>query len=282
MATRSGRPEHIGPPELFYNDEEAKKYSQNSRIIEIQMQMSERALELLSLPPDQPSFILDIGCGSGLSGEAITESGHYWVGLDISQPMLDVALKREVEGDLFVHDMGQGLGFRPGSFDGAISVSALQWLCNADKKEHQPHKRLYKFFSSLYACLARGARAVFQFYPENPDQMELITHQAMRAGFTGGVVVDYPNSTKAKKMYLCLFTGGAPAHLPKALGSEESERNTAASFIEARRELKRKGKVRVPPKSREWIEAKKERRKKQGKSVSRDSKYSGRKRSGKF
>ena len=29
--------------------------------------------------------------------------------------------------------------------------------------------------------------------------MELITHQAMRAGFTGGVVVDYPNSTKAKK-----------------------------------------------------------------------------------
>lgn len=40
---------------------------------------------------------------------------------------------------------------------------------------------------------------MFQVYPENPDQMELITQQAMRAGFTGGVVVDYPNSTKAKK-----------------------------------------------------------------------------------
>lgn len=46
---------------------------------------------------------------------------------------------------------------------------------------------------------ARGARAVFQFYPENPSQMELITQQAMKAGFTGGIVVDYPNSTKAKK-----------------------------------------------------------------------------------
>ena len=45
----------------------------------------------------------------------------------------------------------------------------------------------------------RGAKAVFQFYPENPAQMELITQQAMKAGFTGGVVVDYPNSTKAKK-----------------------------------------------------------------------------------
>lgn len=30
-------------------------------------------------------------------------------------------------------------------------------------------------------------------------QLELITAQAMRAGFTGGMVVDYPNSAKAKK-----------------------------------------------------------------------------------
>ena len=32
--------------------------------------------------------------------------------------------------------------------------------------------------------------------------MELITQQAMRAGFTGGVLVDYPNSTKAKKLIM--------------------------------------------------------------------------------
>jgi 18S rRNA (guanine1575-N7)-methyltransferase len=40
---------------------------------------------------------------------------------------------------------------------------------------------------------------VFQFYPETPQQMELITQAAMKAGFTGGAVVDYPNSTRAKK-----------------------------------------------------------------------------------
>ena len=33
---------------------------------------------------------------------------------------LEVALEREVEGDLFLHDIGHGFGFRPGSFDGAI------------------------------------------------------------------------------------------------------------------------------------------------------------------
>lgn len=64
-----------------------------------------------------------------------------------------VAREREVEGDLFLWDMGDGLGFRPGTFDGVISISALQWLCNADKSYHNPHKRLLKFFTSLYACM---------------------------------------------------------------------------------------------------------------------------------
>lgn len=45
--------------------------------------------------------------------------------------MLDVAKEREVEGDLCLHDLGHGLPLRPGSFDGAISISAVQWLCNA-------------------------------------------------------------------------------------------------------------------------------------------------------
>ena len=55
------RPEHIGPPELFYNETEAAKYTNNTRIIDIQMSMSSRAIELLNLPEDQPSFILDVG-----------------------------------------------------------------------------------------------------------------------------------------------------------------------------------------------------------------------------
>ncbi|XP_035228601.1 probable 18S rRNA (guanine-N(7))-methyltransferase [Stegodyphus dumicola] len=271
------RPEHVAPPEIFYSEEEAMKYTSNSRMIEIQVQMSERAIELLALPDDESCLILDIGCGSGLSGQALEEQGHHWIGVDISQAMLSVAKEREVEGDVLLGDMGQGMCFRAGTFDGAISISALQWLCNADKKAHKPAKRLHTFFSTLYGCLSRGSRAVFQFYPENSEQIELVTHQAMRAGFGGGLVVDYPNSTKAKKYFLVLMTGG-PQKLPAALGVEE-EPEQHAKYTKASRKVPHGKGVKS---RREWILEKKERRRRQGKEVRENSKYTARKRSGRF
>ncbi|XP_029050229.1 probable 18S rRNA (guanine-N(7))-methyltransferase [Osmia bicornis bicornis] len=274
----SRRPEHLAPPEVFYDESEARKYTQNSRMIDIQEQMCTRALELLLLPEDQTFLLLDIGCGSGLSGSVIEEHGHVWIGIDISPAMLGVALEREVDGDLILGDMGQGIPFKAGTFDGAISISALQWLCNADKSSHDPSKRLYKFFSTLFSCLSRSARAVFQFYPENSEQIQLVTTQATRAGFYGGVVVDFPNSTKAKKYFLVLMTGG-PAVLPRALDVNDVE--TAIPYASRRDQLR---KIRGKPlkKSRDWILEKKERRRKQGKKVPDDTKYTGRRRRCKF
>ncbi len=50
--------------------------------------MTYRALELLNLPPDEPAFLLDIGCGSGLSGEILDEEGYNWIGVDVAPSML--------------------------------------------------------------------------------------------------------------------------------------------------------------------------------------------------
>uniref|UniRef100_A0A3Q3WN37 18S rRNA (guanine-N(7))-methyltransferase n=1 Tax=Mola mola TaxID=94237 RepID=A0A3Q3WN37_MOLML len=252
MASSCRRPEHSAPPEL----------------VSIQTQMSERAVELLNLPEGQPCFLLDVGCGSGLSGDYLSEEGHYWVGIDISTAMLDVALDREVEGDLIVGDMGQGIPFQAGTFDGCISISALQWLCNADKRTHSPPKRLYTFFSTLYSSLSRGSRAVFQLYPENSEQLELITTQAMKAGFSGGMVVDYPNSSKAKKFFLCLFAGTTGV-LPKVGNKDISARGYYwCRFKNMKGKPVKKG--------RDWIMEKKERRRRQGREVRADTKYTGR------
>ena len=35
----------------------------------------------------------------------------------------------------------------------------------------------------------------------------MITNSAMKNGFTGGIIIDYPNSKKKKKYYLFLMAG---------------------------------------------------------------------------
>ena len=228
------RPELTGHASTFYNEKEARKYNSSSRMINVQREITLRAIELLLLPPDQTALILDVGCGSGLSGTVLEEKGHVWVGCDVSRDMLGVAHERMEEsfqvddddnsdedeemnddnsnndeegvsqdrpstGDLMHHDMGTGLPFRPATFDACISISALQWLCYSNSAGQVPKRRLIRFFSSLYSVLKKGGRAVLQFYPETAEQAVLISECATAVGFAGGIVVDYPNSAKAKK-----------------------------------------------------------------------------------
>jgi 18S rRNA (guanine1575-N7)-methyltransferase len=276
------RPEHQAPPEIFYNDQEAKKYTTNSRMMEIQTTMTERALELLLLP-ERPCLLLDIGCGSGISGQACSDAGHVWIGYDISPSMLRCANDGECEGDLVLADAGQGPRFRPGTFDGAVSISALQWLCNVDRKGHEPFRRLKTFFERLFSCLRKGARAALQFYPETANQVEMITAAALRCGFGGGLVVDFPHSSKAKKHFLVIYaglSGDMPQHLPQGLEDEDEADETVAVGGRGNNK-KSRGKQSVMRK--DWVLQKKEHQRVQGKQVRRDTKYTARpRRSKKF
>ncbi|EEA20824.1 18S rRNA (guanine1575-N7)-methyltransferase [Talaromyces marneffei ATCC 18224] len=275
------RPEDILPPDLFYNDNESRKYTTSSRIRNIQADMTHRALELLDLK--SPSLILDLGCGSGLSGEILSsvppdEGGpHMWIGMDVSPSMLDVALQREVEGDLFLADIGQGVPFRPGSFDAAISISAIQWLCNAETSDVSPEGRLNRFFEGLFASLRRGGRAVCQFYPKNDAQRSMISSAAVKAGFGAGILEDDPG-TKNGKTYLVLTVGGGGLNgdITGVVGGmdgvdivDSRKRDNAAKIARSLQE--KKG-------SKSWILRKKEQMARKGKVVKASSKYTGRKR----
>ena len=196
-------------------------------------------------------------------------------------------------------------------------MSALQWLCYSDKKDHRSAQRLRAFFTSLYRCLRRGARAALQIYPESPEQLDLISQTAAACGFGGGLVVDFPNSTKAKKYYLCLMAGVDPAAagatLPRALGGGGSGRSVvdaaddddvvriyssrgaasgagasaghgadSAAYEGRRNRLKKRSKKgsRVSVKGKDWVVAAKDARRRKGLVTKSDSKYTARKRSG--
>lgn len=264
---------------MHYNDTEARKYTTSSRIQNIQASMTRRALELLDL--EEPSFILDVGCGSGLSGEILTaepeEQGgpHIWVGMDVSPSMLDVALQRDVEGDLLLADIGQGVPFRAGTFDAAISISAIQWLCNAESSETSPEGRLSRFFNGLYASLKRGGKAVCQFYPKNDKQKHMITQAAVKAGFGAGILEDDPE-TKNVKLYLVLTVGGTSGDITGVVKGMDG-----VDVHDSRRQAKN-GKGDIKKGSKAWIVKKKEQMERKGKIVKATSKYTGRKRRTQF
>lgn len=145
------------------------------------------------------------------------------------------------------------------------SISVIQWLLNAETSHptSSPPHRLNRFFTTLYASLANPSRAILQFYPNSDDQINLITSIAQKAGFGGGVVIDYPNSKKARKVFLCLFVGSGGAHqnVPKGLDGEEPVEGEESVKYERRRERERrrdKSGKRKSVKAKDWILKKKE------------------------
>jgi 18S rRNA (guanine1575-N7)-methyltransferase len=340
------RPELTGHASLFYNEREARKYNSSSRMINVQREITLRAIELLLLPTEETSLVLDIGCGSGLSGQVLEEQGHVWVGCDVSRDMLQVAHERMEDsyqmkdnddydgmrdgddddnesdsdsdsdsgknnnnrrtssgrpssGDLMHHDMGTGLPFRPATFDACISISALQWLCYSNSAAQNPKRRLIRFFSGLYSILKKSARAVLQFYPETAEQAVLISECATAVGFGGGIVVDYPNSAKAKKHYLVLSCDRtSKKQLPAGLtgtssAAELMEEVNGPSQVRVSRQQQQQqqyqdGKKSKPirkkkgVKTKEWIVHKKDSQRKKGKAVRPDTKYTARRRPTKF
>ncbi len=136
-----------------------------------------------------------------------------------------------------------------------------------------------------------------QVYPENSAQAEMLVGAAMRAGFSGGLVVDYPHSTRAKKYFLCLMVGGSSiATLPAAKGLDgeeeddmdldgnggdaEEDAERAGVHVEGRRRPgRRHGSKGAKPKTkgRDWVLKKKNHLRAQGMAaVKPDTKYTGR------
>lgn len=149
------------------------------------------------------------------------------------------------------------------SISSCTSISVLQWLLNAETSHptSSPPHRLTRFFTTLHSCLKNPSRAIFQFYPSSDDQIQLITSIAQKAGFGGGIVVDYPNSNKARKVFLCLFVGGGGGqqNLPQAL--DDGVVDDSKARFEKRR-AREKERTRAGPrkkvKDRDWILKKKE------------------------
>lgn len=191
-------------------------------------QVATRAVELLGYG-DTRRVVLSLDGAAGAVHDAVTAAGHEAV---------------PVSGDATAQKVG-GTGpddasVQPGSCDGAVSVVALQSLLVADGADLK--KALAPFFRSLLAALRPSGMAVLHFFPQSPSQTQTVAQAAAHAGFGGGIVVDYPHSARARRMYLVLSAGAGGSAPPMPLmdssddeapDGDESD-DGAASTIEER------------------------------------------------
>ena len=122
---------------------------------------------------------------------------------------------------------------------------------------------------------------MLQFYPETAEQAVMISECAAKVGFAGGIVVDYPNSAKAKKHYLVL-SFDKTYKAPEGLGEGSLYGVRVDGDVKQRGSKKRPPRKKKGVKTKEWIVHKKETQRKKGKNVRPDTKYTARRRPTKF
>eukprot|EP00477_Mikrocytos_mackini_P000481 GAHX01000512.1.p1 GENE.GAHX01000512.1~~GAHX01000512.1.p1 ORF type:complete len:342 (+),score=87.12 GAHX01000512.1:47-1027(+) len=234
-------------PELFFDEDKAKQYSSSLGVKSFQMTSIARSLSLLNLP--EGSLVLDLGSGSGVSMCSIEEFNHLSIGMDISMPMLEysrtlstknqhsktfedvqeaignfqlkekpLSIKQEFEkitkkvGDELHADFSYKIPLRPNIVDGAVGICSVEWLLKATSSKENILYKLKCFFKELARVLKYGSKAVFVVSggkAEKHKVAEILLKEASKAGFIGGLVIDFPNSRKKKTIYMTLGNGYA-------------------------------------------------------------------------
>ncbi|MCD4740036.1 class I SAM-dependent methyltransferase [archaeon] len=178
------RPEDNSEPGEYFH---ASSY-ETSGMRRTQEQLTQRALELLAIPPK--SRVLDVGCGTGFSMKVIENQGHTAVGIDIVESMIEKARERGLNA--VVADMAD-LPFEKDSFDAIVSISVIQWAKDL-KAVAKEFKRVLKPKGGMVA----------QFYPFSEDEAKSMAKIFASQGFQGGLAIDQPEHAKKRKVFLVM------------------------------------------------------------------------------
>ena len=190
-------PEDYVLPEVYYTEERARQYDQNSRIRKIQREMTLRAIEILEA--EAPANFLDLGCGTGHSMQALIGKNFQVKGVDIAEPMLSLAKRKSLE--VFKADFTSKIPFNSGLFDYVISISTLQWVFHGFKPDIILEKGK-RTAAEIKRVLKPKGRAIIQFYPKNMEQLDLAGKIFRKVKFRVTKIIDDPNIPKLRKIFL--------------------------------------------------------------------------------
>jgi SAM-dependent methyltransferase len=142
--------------QAFWNDAAGRAWAEMQDLLDRQLEpLGERAMDALA--PRPKDRILDVGCGTGQTSLALAArvgAQGSVVGVDISQPMLDIAQRRAEAAGLsqarFVQADAQTFPFDTGAFDGAFSRFGVMFFADP-----------VAAFTNIRGALKPGGRLAF-------------------------------------------------------------------------------------------------------------------------
>lgn len=119
-----------------------------------------RELAALVLPGETGLTVLDLGCGTGLSGAAFRDRAARLVGIDLSPAMIAKAQERGVYDELSVADIETGLGTE--AYDLVVAADTLVYLGDLESA-----------FAKVVTALKSGGTFLFTVESKDGDGFEL-------------------------------------------------------------------------------------------------------------
>ena len=112
-----------------------------------------RELAALVIPGETQLAVLDLGCGTGLSGAAFKDRAGHLTGIDLSPAMIEKARERGVYDTLVVGDIESGFGVA--QYDLVVAADTLVYLGDLETafdKVGAALKPAGKFLFTVEAC----------------------------------------------------------------------------------------------------------------------------------
>ncbi|MBD3195769.1 MAG: methyltransferase domain-containing protein [Candidatus Lokiarchaeota archaeon] len=157
-------------------------------------------------------LILDLGCGTGFSSEALLDLNFNVVGIDILFDMIEKANAKKTDFssiqifELILASITQ-LPFQPNSFDFIVSISAYNFITYKKKTMGEVNHILNETAAYLSKLLKDNGRIVIEFYPNTIKELNLFTSSFTNNNFNGFYIKQNPTQ-KSGQTFLLLKKGG--------------------------------------------------------------------------
>ncbi|MBY8979655.1 MAG: class I SAM-dependent methyltransferase [Candidatus Lokiarchaeota archaeon] len=164
-------------------------------------------LEKSDFLKDEPSFILDLGCGTGYSTEILVERGFKVVGIDVLHDMISKVkhkknlMTNQNNLELILADINY-LPLRNSSISHAISISAYNFITHRAESIRDKVKIAHNTAKNLHKMLKPDGRVIIEFYPKDDNELEMFASSFNTNGFNGFIVKQNPNQKSGQTFLL--------------------------------------------------------------------------------